>query len=195
MISTISYLQTSLFPYYLHLAKNYFSTVVKGNPAEEKRIVEDELQQLTACSSSSFWSNLERSRVLLTLRTRVKQMGGVMGSCHAALCNIFSALFPLNNQPEGIFTLLKEFSSYNKAKKLVRHQLIGGAKFALAVAKTHYPRIDYSLIARGPKTGPNRQHIIMIERYEAAAPAAFALVRQAEEETEAELARNRVLPG
>ena len=132
--------------------------------------------------------------MLLTLRTRTRQMIGVVGSCHVALCNVFNALFPLNRQPEGIFALIKEFSSYSKAKKLVRHQLIAGAKFALAVAKTHYPRIDYSLISRGPKTGPNRQRIIMIERYEAAAPAAFALVRQAEEEAEAEIARNRVLP-
>ena len=112
-----------------------------------------------------------------------------MGLCHAALYNIFTALFPLNKQPEGIFALLKEFSSYNKAKKLVRLQLIGGAKFALAVAKTHYPRIDYSLIARGPKTAPNRQRITMTDRYEAAGPAASALVCQAEEETESEIAR------
>ena len=112
-----------------------------------------------------------------------------MGLCHAALCNIFSALFPLNKQSEGIFTLLKEFGSYNKAKKLVRLQLIGGAKFALAIAKTHYPRMDYSLIARGPKTAPNRQRITMTARYEAAGPAAVALMRQAEEETEAEIAR------
>ena len=69
MISTVSFLPTSLFLYYFHPAKDYFSTGVKGNPAEEKRIVEDELEQLPACSSSSFWSNLERSRVLLTLRT------------------------------------------------------------------------------------------------------------------------------
>ena len=71
----------------------------------------------------------------------------------------------------------------------MRRQLIGGAKFALAVAKTHYPRMDYSLIARGPRTAPGRQRITMTGRYEAAGPAALALMRQAEEETEAEIAR------
>ena len=69
---------------------------VQDNVAEENRIVEDELQRPTAYSSSSFWSNLDKSRVLLTLRTRVKQVSGVMGLCHAALCNIYGALFPLN---------------------------------------------------------------------------------------------------
>ena len=80
---------------------------IQNNAAEENRIVEDELQQLTACSSSSFWSNLDKSRVLLTLRTRVKQVSGVMGLCHAALCNIYGALFPLNKQPKGIFAGLR----------------------------------------------------------------------------------------
>ena len=111
-----------------------------------------------------------------------------MGLCHAALCNIYGALFPLNKQPEGIFALAKEFSSYSKAKVLVRRQLIGGAKFALAVTKTHYPRMDYSLIARGPTTATGRQRITMTGRYEAAGPAALTLMRQAEEETEAEVA-------
>ena len=117
-----------------------------------------------------------------------------MGLCHAALCNIYGALFPLNKQPEGIFDAVKRFNTFNKAKKLVRHQLIGGAKFALAVAKTHYPRMDYSLIARGPRKAPGRQRITMTGRYEAAGPAAFALVRQAEEETEDELARGHIPP-
>ena len=90
----------------LFFTEKLFLTCIKGNSAEEDRIVEDELQQLSACSSSSFWSNSKKSRVLLTLRTRIKQVSGVMGLCHAALCNIFSALFPLNKQPEGIFSLL-----------------------------------------------------------------------------------------
>ena len=63
---------------------------------------------------------------------------------------------------------------FDKAKVLVRRQLVGGAKFALATAKTHYPRMDYSLIARGPKAAPGRQRVSMTGRYEAAGPAALA---------------------
>ena len=117
-----------------------------------------------------------------------------MGLCHAALCNIYGALFPLNKQPKGIFALAKKFSSFDKAKVLVRRQLIGGAKFALAVAKTHYPRRDYSLIARGPRTAPGHPRISMTARYEAAGPAAVALMLQAERETDAELARGHIPP-
>lgn len=196
MILNVSlFLSASVFVRRFSSTENHLLTGIKGTLAEEKRIVEGELERLTSCSSSSFWSDLEKSKVLLTLRTRVGQVSGVIGSCHAALCNVFAALFPLNKQPEGIFALVKEFSSYSKAKKLVRHQLIAGAKLALAIAKTHYPRIDYSLVSQGPKIGRNRQRIIMTERYEAAAPAAAALVRQVEEESEAETAHNRILPG
>lgn len=105
-------------------------------------------------------------------------------------------MFPLNKQPEGLFALVKKFSNFNKAKVLVRRQLIGGAKVALSVAKTHYPRMDYSKIARGPKTAPGRQRISMTARYQEAAPApaAVALMHLAEEETDAQIERGHVPP-
>ena len=84
---------------------------------------------------------------MLTLRTRVSQVVGTIGSCHAALCNIHSALLPLNKQPKGIFVLIRKFSNFDKAKVIVRRQLVAGAKVALVVTKTHYPRIEYSKIA------------------------------------------------
>ena len=74
--------------------------VIQENPAEEHRFVENELKRLASSNSSSFRSNIDKSRVLLTLRTRVKQVSGVVGSCHATLCNICGAMFPLNEQPK-----------------------------------------------------------------------------------------------
>ena len=153
-----------------------------------------ERQDLTASSSSSFWSHAGHARVLLTLRNRVKQVNGVMGMCHAALCNIYATLFPLVEQPQGIFGLAWKCSSYEKAKLLVYRQLVGGAKVALAIAKTHYPQMDFSLIARGPKVAPGHQRVSMMDKYEAAHSAALDLMLLAEEETEAELARALKLP-
>ena len=118
----------------------------------------------------------------------------MVGSCHAALCNIYGAMFPLNKQPEGLFALMKEFCGYKEAKRLVRRQLIAGAKVVLAVAKTHYPHIDYSKIALGPRVPTGRQRLSMTGRYEEAQPAAIALMRLAEEDTEEEARRNRLLP-
>ena len=78
-----------------------------------------QLQELIASSTSSFWLHAGHARVLLTLRNRVKQVNGVMGMCHAALCDIYAALFPLDEHPHGIFWLSRKFSSYEKAKLLV----------------------------------------------------------------------------
>ena len=103
-------------------------------------------------------------------------------------------MFPLNKQPEGIFALMKEFCGYKEAKRLVHRQLIAGAKVALAVAKTHYPRLDYSKIALGPRVPSGRQRLSMMGRYEEAQPATIALMRLAEEDTEEEACRRVVCP-
>ena len=71
-------------------------------------------------------------------------------------------MFPLNEQAKGIFALMKKFCSYKEAKRLVRRRLIAGAKVALAVAKTHYPRLDYSKIALSPRVPTGRQRLTMM---------------------------------
>ena len=113
-----------------------------------------DLQELSSSSSVSFWSHASSARVLLTLRNRVRQVSGVMGMCHAALLNAYTAMFPLDERPHGIFRFARKFNSYEKAKLLVRRQLVGGAKVALAIAKTHYPQINFSPVARGLKAAP-----------------------------------------
>ena len=125
---------------------------------------------------------------------RVKQVSGVMGMCHAALLNAYTAMFPLDERPHGIFGLARKFSSYEKAKLLVRRQLVGGAKVALAIAKTHYPQINFSLVARGPKAAPGQRRVSMTEKYEAAHSVALDLMLLAEEETEGELRRVLKVP-
>ena len=56
-----------------------------------------------------------------------------MGMCHAALLNAYTAMFPLDERPHGIFGFAQKFGSYEMAKLLVRRQLVGGAKVALAI--------------------------------------------------------------
>ena len=89
---------------------------------------------------------------------------------------------------------MKEFCGYKEAKRLVRRQLIAGANVTLAVAKTHYPRLDYNKIALGPRVSTGRQRLTMTGRYEEAQPAAIDLMRLAEEDTEEEARRSRPLP-
>ena len=49
-----------------------------------------------------------------------------------ALFRVHEALFPLNEQPQGLVALLKKFRKGKAIKKFVREQLISGANVALA---------------------------------------------------------------
>ena len=62
------------------------------------------------------------------------------------------------------------------------------------MAKTHYPKMSFSSIARGPKAAPGHQRVSMTDKYDAAHAAALDLMLLAKEETEAMLARNLKLP-
>jgi hypothetical protein len=92
------------------------------------------------------------------------------------------------------FWVGRKFSTYEQAKLLVRRQLVSGAKVKLAIAKTQYPPINFSLVARGLKAAPGQQRVTMTDKYEASHSAALDLMLLAEEETEAELARVLKLP-
>ena len=150
---TVSYNFLSLFvslDWQLNFDSGAYTSVgIQENPAEEHRYVEDNLQKLALYISSSFWSDLDKSRVFLTLWTRDQQVGGVIESYHAAFCNIHGAMFPLNKLPEGLFRLMRKFCNYDKMKVLIHHQLVTGAKVALAVAKTHNPHLDLDRIKMG----------------------------------------------
>ena len=118
---------------------------------------------------------------------RVQQVSGVIGSCHAAFCNIYGAMFPLNKVPNGLFGMLRKFCNYDKIRHLIRHPLIAGAKVALAVAKTHNPRLDLDKIKMGPYARVSGRRVDMKPFHRQATPAAVALVHLAEEEAESEV--------
>ena len=87
-----------------------------------------------------------------------------------------------------------DFCNYKETKRLVRRQLIAGAKVALAVAKTHHPRLDFDKIAGGPRVPTGRQRLSTMERYEESQPAVIALIRLAEEETDEQAKCGHLLP-
>ena len=84
-------------------------------------------------------------------------------------------MYPLNKVPSGLFGMLKRFCNYDKIKHLIRHQLIAGAKVALAVAKTHIPKLDLDKIKMGPYSRISGRSVNMKPHYKKATPAAIAL--------------------
>ena len=105
-------------------------------------------------------------------------MAIVLESCRLALSRIHQALFPLNEQPEGLSALLEKFCKGKAINKFVREQLIGGANVALAFVRTHYPNIDLKRIAQGPASVPGSGPVPMQEHYQETRTDALVLIHR-----------------
>ena len=53
------------------------------------------------------------------------------------------AMYPLNAQSNRLSQLLQIFGSSKDLKRCVRHQLIGGAKVALAFVRVHNTSLNF----------------------------------------------------
>lgn len=100
----------------------------------------------TTLGAPSFRSEQAKAYVLAILQDRVSQVGQFVESFQSALALVYRTMFPLNPQPQRLEDLMKKFSGVNRIKGLIREQLIGGAKVALAFVKAHYPRINLDVI-------------------------------------------------
>jgi hypothetical protein len=65
-------------------------------------------------------------------------------------------MFPLNNQPEGLPTLLDQFENENAVYSFVREHLRCGAMVALAFVRAHYPEVDLELLKTLPPSPSGR---------------------------------------
>jgi hypothetical protein len=65
-------------------------------------------------------------------------------------------MFPLNNQPEGLPTLLDRFENGNAVYSFVREHLRCGAVVALTFVHAHYPEIDLELLKTLPPSPSGR---------------------------------------
>jgi hypothetical protein len=70
----------------------------------------------------------------------------------SALALVHDAMFPLNNQPEGLPALLERFENGTAVYSFVREHLRYGALVALSFVRVHYPEIDLELLKSLPPT-------------------------------------------
>ena len=94
--------------------------------------------------------------MLATLQARVNQVCLFVESCKGALLAAYKAMYPLNAQPNRLSQLLKKFHSPEEMKWRIRHQLVGGAKVALAFVRVHNPNINFQELHKLPSTDTNR---------------------------------------
>ena len=97
-------------------------------------------------------------------------------TCRLALFRVHEALFPLNEQPQGLVALLKKFRKGKAIKKFVREQLISGANVALAFVRSHLPHLDFKRIAMGPAPIPGGGPVPMEEHNQETRVDALVLI-------------------
>ena len=70
------------------------------------------------------------------------------------------AMYPLNPPLNRLSQLLRIFKSPEDLKKCVRHQLVGGAKVALAFMRVHNPSLSFRDLLVLPSTIDDRVNFL-----------------------------------
>jgi hypothetical protein len=70
--------------------------------------------------SANFWLDRTRAYSMAMLQDRVEQVQPFIESCRTALDLVHHALFPLNDQPQGLWALLARFRRGFEIKDFVQ---------------------------------------------------------------------------
>jgi hypothetical protein len=69
--------------------------------------------------ANNFWADRSKAIKLTLLQDRIAQAGVLAETSRSALALVHEAMFPLNNQPEGLPTLLNRFENGNTVYSFV----------------------------------------------------------------------------
>ena len=157
--------------------------------AEEKRVDARvaALMEGTVAAAPSFRGQRAKAYVLAVFQERIIRVGRFVGSLHAAMAALYRTMFPLNPQPQHFEDLMAKFSTLGRIKDLVRAQLIGGAKVALAFVRAHHPQINLGLIGRSLPLENEDDRLQMEVLYDMAATPAAQIIQKVEAETRRQL--------
>jgi hypothetical protein len=102
--------------------------------------------------ADNFWADRSKAIKLTVLQDRIAQAGVLAETSRAALARVHEALFPLNNQPDGLPALLDRFENDKAVYRFVREHLRCGALVALSFVRDHYPEVNLELLKMLPPT-------------------------------------------
>jgi hypothetical protein len=119
-------------------------------------------QTHTNSVADNFWADRSKAMKRTLLQDRIAQAGMLAETSRSALALVHEAMFPLNNQPEGLPTLLDRFENGNVVYSFVREHLRCGAVVALAFVHAHYPEVNLELLKMLP---PSPSGCIDIEHH------------------------------
>jgi hypothetical protein len=93
---------------------------------------------------------------LTVLQDRIAQARVLAETSCTALARVHEAMFPLNNQPDGLPTLLDQFENGKAVYCFVCEHLRCGALVALSFVRAHYFKVDLELLKMLPPTPSGR---------------------------------------
>jgi hypothetical protein len=82
--------------------------------------------------ADNFWADRSKAMKLTILQDRIAQDGVLAETSRAALALVHEAMFPLNDQPDGLPALLGRFENGDAIYRFVREHLRCGALVALS---------------------------------------------------------------
>jgi hypothetical protein len=113
---------------------------------------------------------------LTILQDRIAQVGVLAEISRAALALVHEAMFPLNDQPDGLPALLGRFENGDAIYRFVREHLRCGALVALSFVRAHFPEVDLELVKMLDLTPSGR--VDMDALYAACRQTADCIARQ-----------------
>jgi hypothetical protein len=102
--------------------------------------------------ADNFWSNQSKAMKPTVLQDRISQAGELAETSRAALALVHQAMFPLNDQPDGLSALLGRFENGEAIYRFIREHLRCGALVALSFVRARYPKADMDLVKTLPPT-------------------------------------------
>jgi hypothetical protein len=126
--------------------------------------------------ADNFWADRSKAMKLTILQDRIAQAGVLAETSRVALALVHEAMFPLNNQPDGLPALLDRFENGDAIYRFVREHLHCGALVSLSFVRAHYPEVDLKLVKTLPLTPSG--HVNMDALYAACWETADCITRQ-----------------
>jgi hypothetical protein len=106
--------------------------------------------------ADNFWADWSKAIKLTILQDRIAQAGVLAETSRSALALVHEAMFPLNDQPDGLPALLGRFENGDAIYHFVREHLRCRALVALSFVRAHYPEVDLELVKMLPPTPSGR---------------------------------------
>jgi hypothetical protein len=141
--------------------------------------------------ADNFWADRSKAMKLTILQDRIAQAGVLAETSCVALALVHEAMFPLNNQPDGLPALLDRFKNGNAVYHFVHEHLRCGALVALSFVRAHYPEIDLELLKTLPPTPSGR--VDMDHHYAACRDTADCIAQQIITESDRQRANRDVV--